>query len=53
MLLLFFDYNDFDFDNCNLNEVIKFLQNLAKIPNASKMNLAFTKLITNALIEVW
>ena len=48
---IFYD-NDIDFGNCNLTEVIKFLQKLAKTPNASKMNLAFTKHITNALIEV-
>ena len=47
----FYD-NDLDFYNCNLTEVIIFLQKLAKTPNSSKMNLAFTKHITNALIEV-
>ena len=42
-----FDDDDLDFNNCNLTEVIKFLQKLSKTPNASKMNLAFTKHITN------
>ena len=45
-------FRSLDFDNCNLTEVIKVLQKLAKTPNASKMNLAFTKHITSALIEV-
>ena len=47
-----FDKNDFDFDDCNISEVIKFLQNLAKSPNASAINMAFTKHITNALMRV-
>jgi hypothetical protein len=38
-----FDNNDFDFDDCNVSEVIKFLQNLARSPNASAINMAFTK----------
>ncbi|KAK1685930.1 hypothetical protein QYE76_046778 [Lolium multiflorum] len=44
-------HNDLDFDDCHLSEVIKFLQKLAKSPNASAINLAFTKHITNALIK--
>ena len=36
-----FNDNDLGFDNCNLTKVIKFLQKLAKTPNASRMNLAF------------
>jgi hypothetical protein len=44
-----FDSNDFDIDGCNISEVILFLQKLAKSPNASSMNMAFTKHITNAL----
>ena len=47
-----FDNNDFDFDNWNISEVIKFLQKLAKSPNASAINVAFTKHITNALTQV-
>jgi hypothetical protein len=38
-----FDSNDFDVDGCNISEVILFLQNLAKSPNDSSMNMAFTK----------
>ncbi|KAK1663222.1 hypothetical protein QYE76_051381 [Lolium multiflorum] len=45
------DYNGLDFDDCHISEVIKFLQKLAKSPNASVINLAFTKHITNALIK--
>jgi hypothetical protein len=45
-----FDYNDFDLDDCNISEVIMFLQKLARSPNASAMNMAFTKHITNALM---
>ncbi|KAK1670699.1 hypothetical protein QYE76_058858 [Lolium multiflorum] len=45
------DHNGFDFDNCHISEVIKFLQKLARSPNASAINLAFTKDITNALIK--
>src|SRR3954447_7930841 len=47
-----FDNNDFDFDDCNISKVIKFLQKLAKSPNASATNLAFTTHITNALMKV-
>jgi hypothetical protein len=45
-----FDSNDFDV--CNISEVILFLQKLAKSPNASSMNMAFTKHITNALMQI-
>ncbi|KAK1642078.1 hypothetical protein QYE76_059883 [Lolium multiflorum] len=45
------DHNGLDFDDCHIFEVIKFLQKLAKSPNASAINLAFTKHITNALIK--
>src|SRR4051812_24135768 len=34
---------DFDLDGCNISEVIMFLQKLARSPNASAMNMAFTK----------
>ena len=47
-----FDDNDFDFDNCNISEVIMLLQKLAKIPNASGIRMAFTKHITNALMKI-
>jgi hypothetical protein len=47
-----FDSNDFDLDGCNISEVIMFLQNLARSPNASAMNMAFTKHITNALMQI-
>jgi hypothetical protein len=43
-------FNDFDFDGCNISEVILFLQKLARSPNASSMNVAFTKHIMNALM---
>ena len=33
-----FDNNDFDFDSCNISEVIKFLQRLPKSPNASAID---------------
>jgi hypothetical protein len=45
-------FNDFDVDGCNISEVIMFLQNLALSPNASSINVAFTKLITNALMQI-
>jgi hypothetical protein len=44
-------FNDFDVDGCNISEVILFLQKLALSPNASSMNVAFIKHITNALNE--
>jgi hypothetical protein len=44
--------NDFDIDGCNISEVILFLQKLALSPNASSMNVAFTKHITNALMKI-
>src|SRR3954462_3348526 len=47
-----FDENDFDFDGCNITEVIKFLQRLAETPNASEINVAFTKHITNAIMQI-
>jgi hypothetical protein len=47
-----FDINDFDLDGCNISEVIMFLQKLARSPNASAMNIAFTKHITNALMQI-
>jgi hypothetical protein len=47
-----FDSNDFDVDGCNISEVILFLQKLAKSPNASSMNVAFTKHITSALMQI-
>ena len=37
------DHNGLDFDDCHISEVIKFLQKLARSPNASAINLAFTK----------
>ncbi|KAK1670820.1 hypothetical protein QYE76_058979 [Lolium multiflorum] len=45
------DHSGLDFDDCHISEVIKLLQKLAKTPNASAINLAFTKHITNALIK--
>jgi hypothetical protein len=45
-------FNDFDIDGCNISEVILFLQKLALSPNASSMNIAFTKHITNALMKI-
>ena len=46
-----FEDDNFDFYNFTLSDDIKFLQKMAKDPNASKINIAFTKHITNALIE--
>jgi hypothetical protein len=45
-------FNDFDVDGCNISKVISFLQKLALSPNASSMNVAFTKHITNALMQI-
>jgi hypothetical protein len=45
-------FNDFDVDVCNSSEVILFLQKLALSHNASSMNVAFTKHITNALMKI-
>ncbi|KAK1647094.1 hypothetical protein QYE76_064899 [Lolium multiflorum] len=45
------EHNGLDFDDFHITEVIKFLQKLARSPNASAINLAFTKHITNALIK--
>jgi hypothetical protein len=47
-----FDKNEFDIDDCNISEVIKFLQKLSRSPNASAINMAFTKHITNALMQM-
>jgi hypothetical protein len=43
--------SDLNFDNCNLSEVIQFLQKMAKDPHTSTLNMAFTEHITNALIK--
>jgi hypothetical protein len=45
-------FNNFDVDGCNISEVILFLQKHARSPNASSMNVAFTKHITNALMQI-
>jgi hypothetical protein len=45
-------FNDFDVDGCNISKVILFMQNLALSPNASSLNFAFTKHITNALMKI-
>jgi hypothetical protein len=45
-------FNDFDVDGCNISEVILLLQKLARSPNASSMNVSFTKHITNALMQI-
>jgi hypothetical protein len=45
-------FNDFDVDGCNIFEVILFLKKLARSPNASSMNVAFTKHIMNALMQI-
>jgi hypothetical protein len=47
-----FDNNDFDLDGCNISEVILFLQKLARSLNASAINMAFIKHITNALMQI-
>src|SRR3954469_17313564 len=46
------DNIDFYLDGCNISEVIMFLQKLARSPNASAMNMAFTKHITDALMKI-
>ena len=46
-----FSGSELNFDNCNLFEVTKFLQKMAKDPHTSSLNIAFTKHITNALIK--
>jgi hypothetical protein len=45
-------FKDFYVDGCNISEVILFLQKLALSPNASSMNVAFAKHITNALMQI-
>jgi hypothetical protein len=45
-------FNYFDVDGCNISKVILFLQKLALTPNASSLNIAFTKHITNALMKI-
>src|SRR4051794_14377853 len=47
-----FTFDENDFDCCNVTEVIKFLQRLAETPNASEINVAFTKHITNAIMQI-
>jgi hypothetical protein len=47
-----FDNNYFDIDGCNISEVSMFLQKVARSPNASAMNMSFTKHITNALMKI-
>jgi hypothetical protein len=45
-------FNDFDVDGCNISEVILFFQKLSLSPNANSMNVAFTKHIMNALVQI-
>jgi hypothetical protein len=45
-------FNDFDVDGCNISEVILFFQKLARSPSASYTNVAFTKHIINALMQI-
>jgi hypothetical protein len=45
-------FNDFDVDGYNISKVILFLQKLALSPNASSINVAFTKHITDALMQI-
>jgi hypothetical protein len=45
-------FNDLDVDGCNISKVLLFLKKLALSPNASSMNVAFTKHITNALMKI-
>jgi hypothetical protein len=45
-------FNDFDVDGCNITELILFLQKLSLSPNVSSMNVAFTKHIMNALMQI-
>jgi hypothetical protein len=45
-------FNDFNVDGCNISEVVLFLQKLALSPNASSINLAVTKHIMNALMQI-
>jgi hypothetical protein len=45
-------FNYFYVDGCNISEVILFLQKLSLSHNASSMNVAFTKHITNALMQI-
>ena len=49
--MLEFYYLEFDFDNCNLKEVISYLEKMAKDPHTSTLNMAFTEHNTNALIK--
>jgi hypothetical protein len=44
--------HDFDVDGGNISEVILFLQKLALTPNASSLNVAFTKHITKFLMKI-
>ena len=43
--------SEFDFENCNLSEVIEFLQKMTKDPHTSSLNIAFTEHISKALIK--
>ena len=45
-----FDDNKFDFDGCNITEVIMFLQKLAKLPNASEINMANISLMLSCML---
>jgi hypothetical protein len=47
-----FDSNAFDVDGSNISKVILLLQKLAMSPNASSINMAFTKHITNAHMQI-
>ena len=48
---LVFDDDTFNFENCNITEVIMFLQKFAKSPNGSKINRTFTEHIIKTLMH--
>ena len=50
--MLKFYHPKIDFENCNVMEVISFLEKTSQDPNFSELNMSFIKFSTNTLIKV-
>ena len=48
---LFFDFKEFNYDNCSLIDCISLLQSVLNYPHAYNQNKAFTKHIVDALMQ--
>ena len=49
--MLEFHYPEINFENCNIMEIINYLEKMAIDPHTTTLNMDFTEHITNALIK--